>query len=160
MSNSIKFSKLFIGLILIFLFISGEMTFSQSSTNYKIEKSVIDQGGGVSQTNDKNVNSVIGQASSSGSSISSNYIIFTGFFTGDVLAGSNNLSGVVNYYSNSKPVKNVALKLNEITINSGNDGSYRFANLANSNYTLLPTKTGDINAAIGAYDASMILRYS
>ncbi|MBN2088924.1 SBBP repeat-containing protein [candidate division KSB1 bacterium] len=70
------------------------------------------------------------------------------------------ISGNVAYYNNSKPVKNVTLKLNETTTNTGNDGSFSFNNLTSSNYTLLPTKTGDVNAAIGAYDASMILRYT
>lgn len=72
------------------------------------------------------------------------------------------LSGAVRYFFNNQGVRNVNLQLTGAASNLQNsaaDGSYRFDNLAGGNYTLTPSKDGDIAAGVVShFDASMVLR--
>jgi hypothetical protein len=61
-----------------------ETVFSQSSTNYQITKSVIDQSGGGSQSTNYEVKDAVGQPSPVGEAISTNHIVFSGFLDGGI----------------------------------------------------------------------------
>lgn len=65
--------------VLILLFINMGLTFAQ---NFKIKKSVVDQGGAPSQLTSYKVVDAIGQSSVIGVAIITNYRIASGFFAG------------------------------------------------------------------------------
>lgn len=71
---------LLVPLILIFIIVGTVLT--QSSTHYKIKKSVIDQGGSFSQSTNYHLVDAVGQPSAIGLSSSNSYQLTAGFFAG------------------------------------------------------------------------------
>ena len=67
---------------LILIFIIAGTAYTQSSPNYRIIKSVIDQGGAPSHSSNHNLVDAVGQPSAIGPSGSASYRIAAGFFTG------------------------------------------------------------------------------
>ena len=67
---------------LILLFLSAGTIYAQSSANYKIKKSVADQGGAPSQSTNFKLTDAVGQPSPLGVATSANYKIASGFFAG------------------------------------------------------------------------------
>lgn len=71
------------------------------------------------------------------------------------------ISGDIEYYSGTCAVKQATVHLtggatkDAITDNSGN---YRFTNLSSADYSVTPSKTGDVGNSIGHFDASYVLR--
>jgi len=80
-----------------------------------------------------------------------------GLFT--VYSGYN-ISGAVNYYKNNKPVPDVTVTLNGNQTLTDNNGAFSFAKILGGNYTLTPSKIGELGTSISPFDASMILRFS
>ncbi len=78
--------------ILILIFMNMGKIFAQSSTNYKIKKSVTDQGGTASQSTNHKLVDAVGQPSAIGMMISSNYRIVSGFFSASVIVQNPVLS--------------------------------------------------------------------
>jgi len=70
------------------------------------------------------------------------------------------ISGEIAYYSTTQPVGNATLNLNEIRTQTDLDGLFTFSDIPGGDYRLTPEKSGDRGNAVGAYDASMILRYA
>jgi len=65
---------------LTLLFLNAAMTFSQSSENFKLTRTVVDQGGAASQSSRFKVNDAIGQPVGGGEMYSSFYQVTSGFF--------------------------------------------------------------------------------
>jgi len=81
--------------------------------------------------------------------------------SGQVCRGSANISGAVNYAITPQGVTGVTLTAAgtpSATFTTGHNGVYQFTNLGTGAYTVTPSKTGDINGAIDAFDASLVLR--
>jgi len=72
------------------------------------------------------------------------------------------IRGAVRYFFTNQGVRNVTLQISGAGSNAQNtavDGAYSFVNLQGGNYTLTPSKTGDIaTGVVSPFDASMILR--
>lgn len=81
-----------------------------------------------------------------------------------VTVGKYEISGIVYYYNESKPVSAASLLLQPMVgtntmVFTDASGFYSFANLSASPYVLTPSKQDDIRNAITGADAVMILRY-
>ncbi|MFZ5515258.1 MAG: cohesin domain-containing protein [Candidatus Zhuqueibacterota bacterium] len=76
------------------------------------------------------------------------------------VSGGYSVSGGIAYYSNSQPVANATLNLNEFQTQSNVDGLFSFSDIPAGNYQLTPEKSGDLGNGIGAYDAALILQYA
>lgn len=89
-------------------------------------------------------------------------IVTDGFFT--VMETKFDISGRVGYYSDiNTPVGDVnvvAAGPENKTSTTLASGDYELLDLTGGDYTVTPDKSGSINSAITAYDASIILRYS
>ncbi len=72
-------------IILILMLMNIGQILAQSSSNYKIRKSVIDQGGAFSHSTNNKVNDAVGQPSPVGNATSTNYIISAGFLGGGIV---------------------------------------------------------------------------
>jgi hypothetical protein len=73
---------------LILLFIGRRIVFTQSSTNYQIQKQVIDQAGAASQSNSYQVFDAVGQPSPVRVTSSNNYIVSSGFLGGGIIVSA------------------------------------------------------------------------
>ncbi|NOZ63230.1 MAG: T9SS type A sorting domain-containing protein [Calditrichaeota bacterium] len=78
-----------------------------------------------------------------------------GLFT--VLAGYN-VSGAVKYYSNENAVAEANLTLDGNSTATDASGNFTFSMIAPGDYSLTPSKDGDLGNSISAFDASYILR--
>jgi len=81
----IKYNKWILGLLLFslfLLFMNGETIYAQ---NYKLKKSVIDQGGGWSQSTHYKLIDAVGLCTPIGAANSTNYKISSGFFFGGII---------------------------------------------------------------------------
>lgn len=76
--------KCLYSMILVLTVLLIQQINAQSGTNYQIKKSVIDQGGAPSQSDNYKVADAIGQPSPVGEATSTNYVIFSGFLGGGV----------------------------------------------------------------------------
>lgn len=84
---------------LIFVFIMEDKTLAQSSLNYQLISSVVDQGGAPSQSSNHEVVDAVGQPSPVGVFSSTNYIITSGFFSGRIVNQStSNESDIPGLY--------------------------------------------------------------
>jgi len=82
---------------------------------------------------------------------------------GDLQVRDNfEIRGAVRYFFTNQGVRNVTLQISGAgsnALNTAVDGTYSFVNLQGGNYTLTPSKTGDIaTGVVSPFDASMILR--
>ena len=68
------------------------------------------------------------------------------------------VSGKVKYYSNEASVSNVVMTLDGNSVTTDGQGEFLFPNVAAGEYVLLPSKDGDVNDGISAYDGSFILQ--
>jgi hypothetical protein len=72
------------------------------------------------------------------------------------------LSGMILYYSNDLPVPDADLTLvgttSAMTMTDDN-GEYRFASVTPGLQTLQPSKQGDFNVAVTAFDATQVLQF-
>ncbi len=96
------------------------------------------------------VNAVFNEGTPSASTVD-------GLFT--VIAGYD-ISGKVEYYSNSRPISEVNLTLGNEIAQTGNDGTFTFSMIPGGDYDLVPSKSGDLRNGISAFDASQVLLYS
>ena len=78
-----------------------------------------------------------------------------GVFT--VMAGYN-ISGTVKYYSNGNAVASANLTLDGNSAATDASGNFSFSMIAPGDYSLTPSKGGDLENSISAFDASYILR--
>jgi len=69
-----------------------------------------------------------------------------------------NVSGTIQYYFNNKPVVNTTINLAGNKNITNTEGIFSFIGIPESNYTLFPSKDGELGNSISAYDASMIMR--
>jgi hypothetical protein len=69
------------------------------------------------------------------------------------------IKGNISYYSNSFPISNTQISLNERNITTDADGNFFFHNVPLDSFDLIPSKDGELKNSISAFDASMILRY-
>lgn len=72
------------GLIITLSLIMAGVCFSQSSTNYSLKKSVINQGGGSSVSNHYQVTESIGQPGVTDIAVSTHYQVSSGFLAGGI----------------------------------------------------------------------------
>lgn len=69
------------------------------------------------------------------------------------------ISGLVAYYSNQRPVSEVTMTLDGFSTTTDAEGEFLFEQIAGGNYTLKPDKEEALGSSISAYDASFILRH-
>jgi hypothetical protein len=77
------------------------------------------------------------------------------------IPGSKLVSGQVRYYSNAQPVDSVTVELEAesmMTTTSAVDGSFIFPEVISATSMLTPSKTGSVNNAITAIDATQVLQ--
>jgi len=72
-------------MILVLTAVLIQQAFAQSSSNYKIKKTVINQGGAASQSANYKVADAVGQSSPVDESNSTHYIIYSGFLGGGIV---------------------------------------------------------------------------
>lgn len=75
---NLKYNGIFL-LLLMMIFLSGEIVFAQSSPNYEMKKNVLDMGGKESQSTNYLLFDVSGQPSPVGEMYSNNYTLSSGF---------------------------------------------------------------------------------
>ena len=92
-----KWIVVFLLFPMIVIFINTETANAQSSENFKITQSVIDQGGIPSLSAQHKIVDAIGQSASIGEAASSNYAVAGGFFGCTVSSASVIVSGNINY---------------------------------------------------------------
>ncbi len=99
---------------LIFIFINERIIFAQSSTNYRIKKSVLDQSGAASQSTNYNAFDATGQPVAVGTAVSSNYQFASGFFATGKLINQlpENWSFMVNTGNNATVILPASANLN------------------------------------------------
>lgn len=75
------------------------------------------------------------------------------------IASGFNISGGIHYYNNNHPIVNTILTIDGQQTQTITDGTFSITQIPGGNYTLKPTKDGELGTCISAFDASMILRY-
>jgi hypothetical protein len=144
----IKYKK-WLGILLVFplLFITRETTFAQSSTNYKIKRSVLDQSGTPSQSTRFKITDAVGQPSPLGLTVNNKYHERSGFFA---------LYGILP--------PNPVLVVSPITLDFGstdNSKTFQISNSGSGTLTWTVTENPDkawltsINPNQGAGDATV-----
>ena len=70
-----------------------------------------------------------------------------------------NIAGNIKYYSNNRGISNVELNLSNHKSSTDVNGQFALHSIPLGNHELTPVKIADLKNSIGAFDASMILRY-
>ena len=82
---------------------------------------------------------------------------------GMITVAAYTIAGEVVYYKHATPVDGALMSLEggvEESVSSGADGSYRFDGIPGGReYTVTPSKSGEVRPAINSYDAALVLRY-
>ena len=77
-------SKVRLTLLLVLLSVSG-LVLTQTSSNYRLQKQLADQGGNLSMSDNYKINDAVGQPSPVGVSGSINYSVSSGFWSGGLI---------------------------------------------------------------------------
>ena len=82
---------------------------------------------------------------------------------GSITVAAYTLSGMVRYYKHDTPVHGVRLSLQGgivDSVSSDAEGFYQFNDVPGGrDYTIVPSRSGDVRAAITSYDAALVLRH-
>ncbi|MCI0495854.1 cohesin domain-containing protein [candidate division KSB1 bacterium] len=70
-----------------------------------------------------------------------------------------NVMGKINYYSNNLAISSAELIMGDYKCSTDVNGQFALHSIPLGNHELTPAKMGDLKNSIGAFDASMILRY-
>jgi len=108
-------NRQWIGILLLFFILLTDIAFGQSSTNYKIQKVVLDQAGRASQSINYKLMDAVGQPSPVGTGMSTNFVWSSGFLTDFGLSTDIEEEGVVDQPKEFRLLQNYPNPFNPVT---------------------------------------------
>ena len=140
----------------------------QSGGGFDLSRNVI-AGGGGSSTGSGNlqVDGTAGQAAAGTTMSNGGFSLTGGFWAEGTAIVPHSISGHLTYTNGTTPAKNVTMTLTgplgftPVVTTTDSSGNYSFSNVpGGSNYTVTPSKTGDVNGSVTAFDASLAARFA